>query len=57
MTDRELLQKYLDTLIMWAEKWQMKFNVDKCRVMHVGSNNKRYKSDMNGTNLNTIEME
>jgi len=35
----------------------MKFNVDKCKVIHVGSNIKRYKYDMNGTNLDTIEME
>ena len=23
----------------WANKWQMKFNVDKCAVMHIGHNN------------------
>jgi len=27
----------LDKLVLWAEKWQMEFNVDKCNVMHVGN--------------------
>jgi len=25
-----------DNLVTWAEKWQMDFNVQKCKVMHVG---------------------
>ena len=26
----------LDKLVLLAQKWQMKFHVDKCKVMHVG---------------------
>ena len=31
--DTTALQKDLDTLVQWASKWQMKFNIGKCTVM------------------------
>jgi len=31
------LQADLDKLVLWAQKWQMEFNADKCKVMHVGN--------------------
>jgi hypothetical protein len=34
--DRETLQRDLDTLSTWAEKWQLRFNVGKCKIMHLG---------------------
>ena len=37
--DREALQRDLDRLVQWSEVWQMKFNVDKCKVMHLGRGN------------------
>nr|NP_001389890.1 interferon-like LOC124629387 [Xenopus laevis]ANQ43334.1 type I interferon 22 [Xenopus laevis] len=30
------LQQDLDKLAIWAAKWQMRFNVDKYKVMHLG---------------------
>jgi len=37
-TDCSQLQADLDKLFfLWAQKWQMEFNVEKCKVMHVGS--------------------
>ena len=30
------LQKDIDILGKWAQQWQMKFNVDKCKVVHYG---------------------
>ncbi|CAM5131339.1 unnamed protein product [Natator depressus] len=33
--DCEELPKDLTKLSDWATKWQMKFNVDKCKVMHI----------------------
>jgi len=36
--DCEALQRDLDNMdmVLWAQKWQMEFNVKKCKVMHVG---------------------
>ena len=38
-TDCSQLQADLDKLALWAQKWQMKFNVNKCKVMHVCNTN------------------
>ncbi|XP_065672239.1 uncharacterized protein LOC136090059 [Hydra vulgaris] len=35
------LQRYLNTSFKWTEDWLLKFNVDKCVVMHYGVNNKK----------------
>ena len=32
-SDRRLLQKDLDNLLMWAEEWQMMFSVSKCKAV------------------------
>ena len=41
--DRGVLQEDLDRLggglIDWLELWQMRFNVDKCKKMHLGRGN------------------
>jgi len=52
--DRLQLQTDLDTLSKWAELWQMKFNVSKCKVMHTGSRNANYSYSMNGQPLNAV---
>jgi len=36
-SDCSQLQADLDKLVLYAQKWQMVFNVDKCKVMHVGN--------------------
>jgi hypothetical protein len=41
--ERGELQGALDNLCKWAELWGTEFNVKKCKVMHVGFNNQRYK--------------
>ena len=35
----EMLQKDLNTITKWAETWKMEFNVDKCKIMHLGNQN------------------
>ena len=37
--DRRALQRDLDRLCEWARKWQLHFNVGKCKVMHMGGSN------------------
>jgi hypothetical protein len=55
--DREILQSDLDRLVNWASKWQMKFNVEKCKVLHIGSNNNRAQYLMNGQQLSAVNKE
>ena len=35
-TDSITLQEDLDRLQLWSNTWQLRFNTDKCKVMHVG---------------------
>ena len=55
--DREVLQRDLDRLVQWSERWQMKFNVEKCKVMHLGKRNFGGDYVMNGGALETVGEE
>ena len=55
--DRKALQKALDTLCEWANRWGMSYNVEKCHVLHLGRSNPRHKYTMNGKVLVDTEME
>ena len=52
-----LLQDDLDRVVEWARKWKMEFNVDKCKVMHLGINNPRRSYNMGDTSLEATEEE
>ena len=39
LQDVSNLQADLNALSNWATMWQMRFNVDKCKVMHLGAKN------------------
>ena len=41
------LRKDLEALNVWSDKWQMSFNVEKCKVMHFGKNNAKAEYKMN----------
>lgn len=56
-SDRNKLQAVLEGLAGWADKWGMTFNVQKCKVMHVGHGNNRYDYTMKGRVLGTTEEE
>ncbi|CAL4121882.1 unnamed protein product, partial [Meganyctiphanes norvegica] len=47
----EVLQGDLDRIKEWADKWKMEFNVDKCKMMHLGSSNPKSNYTMGGANL------
>jgi len=42
------------SLIRWAEEWQMLFNVDKCKVMHVGNSDLFSQYFMHGQKLDEV---
>ncbi len=55
--DRKLLQSQLDALFDWSVSWGMPFNVDKCKIMHVGRTNKKFDYTINGQTLLKAESE
>ena len=57
VTDCSTLQSDLDNLVTWAEKWQMDFNVQKCKVMHAGKQKDSCFYYMGGMTLTEEEVE
>ena len=55
--EKELLQSDLDRLVNWSKKWQMAYNVEKCKVLHIGSNNNRTNYSMNNTAILKVNEE
>ena len=55
--DRAKLQQALDNLVEWASTWGMKFNVPKCKIMHVGRNNPEYEYNMDNVKMTVVEEE
>ena len=55
--DREVLQSDLDRLTTRANKWQTKFNVDKCKVLHIRRNNDHVQYSINGKLLSAVNKE
>jgi hypothetical protein len=51
------LREDLKGLWEWAEKWQMGFNADKCKVMHMGRGNSEATYELGGKSLKVIDEE
>ena len=54
--DRDKLQMDLERLQCWADKWQLRFNATKCKVMHLGNSNMKYDYQMK-ENGNLVKLE
>ena len=55
--DRYVLQRDLELATEWAGKWQMEFNVKKCKIMHIGPENRQAEYVMGDHTLGTVEEE
>ena len=53
----QLLRDDINNLAKWAIDWQMLFNVEKCVIMHIGTNNKLYSYSMINVTLTTVDVE
>ena len=51
------VQKDLNVLRQWTSHWQMKFNVPKCSVMHLGSSNIQFTYAINGQVLQQVDAQ
>lgn len=55
--DNYRVQGDLDKLIAWADRWQMEFNSTKCKVLHLGKDNRNFSYEMEGDWLESVEEE
>ena len=51
------IQQDLDEIVKWSDAWQMSFNFEKCKVMHVGRNNENHQYIMNNQVLQAVTEE
>ena len=54
---QDIAQSDLDYLSEWENIWKLKFNVDKCKVLHCGRSNVKYKYKLNSGDLEVITEE
>ena len=52
-TDAERLQIDINSIVEWTNKWLMKLNIEKCKVMHFGKHNTRHKYTIDSYTTNT----
>ena len=55
--DKKKLQDDIDKLVKWSEKWQMLFNIGKCKYLHIGPGNASMNYEMGWTILSTTVKE
>ena len=55
--DRSDFQENLNNLQSWANTWKMKFNADKCKVLHLGNQNQQHEYRMCDTSLEAVREE
>ena len=55
--DALLLQDDLNKIHEWSETWQMKFNLDKCKVLHLGYNNNESNYNLGNQQLDSTDSE
>ena len=47
----------MDKLVAWANRWEMKFNINKCGVMHIGKRNLKFQYKMNDGWVKSIDKQ
>ena len=55
--EHQILQEDLQKLSAWADKWEMKFNINKCCIMQLSKHHHKSESiySMSGQVLKTVE--
>ncbi|KAK6181435.1 hypothetical protein SNE40_009283 [Patella caerulea] len=55
----KIFQENLDRLSAWSQKWQLRFNASKCKVLHVASkvNTSNHNYVMNGATMESVKSE
>ena len=55
--ESEVIQGDLNKLHEWSVKWQMNFNAEKCKVLHLGSKNKKIQYKIGGKAIGAVNEE
>ena len=55
--DRNSLQDDINKLIAWSDKWQLRFNAFKCKVMHYGRQNQKFEYTMDTVQVQAVSEE
>ena len=55
--DRLSLQEDLNHMVDWSNKWQLRFNAAKCKVLHIGRSNPKFDYSMTDTDKNIVTLE
>ena len=45
--DHKKLQNNINALLEWSDRWLLRFNSNKCKILHIGDNNPKYDYVMN----------
>ncbi|CAM4690969.1 unnamed protein product [Lepidochelys kempii] len=53
--DWDIIQEDLDDLVNWSNSNRMKFNSEKCKVMHLGINNKNFSYKLGTHQVEVME--
>ena len=57
LEERNKMIEDLSNIFKWSENWQMHFNIEKCKVMHLGNKNNCNEYHMGGKLLEEVEEE
>lgn len=57
VADCQTIQTQLNHLFQWSQDWQMLFNKDKCKVIHLGRNNLMYDYHLGNDPLIKVDSE
>ena len=57
MEDVQELQKDLRRLYQWSLEWQMLFNVEKCKCLHFGVNNRNHQYTLGDQGIENVTAE
>ncbi len=44
-----------EIILEWSERWKMPFNANKCPILQIGTRNQKFKYDLNGVKLKSIQ--
>ena len=51
------MQNNLNKLLEWGQTWQMNYNTDKCKVLHIGYRNAKANYTLDGSQLKKVDSE